>query len=460
MTSRTLIPLAAVAATLLFAVPASASEVGVALGSNATPNTITQFAVDAPGQALTPPATITGLDTGEVAQSVDFRPSTGELFLLAVNPSTDTGHLYRLDPATGAATKAGGGVAIPGLDFDAIDIDFNPVTDKIRLSGARFVPQPTSITRVLDPENLPGGSSAAPFYAPGDVNAGVGVFLAGGAYTENHAGASQTTYFGMSGSRLVRMGSPDGSPDSADTGKLTTIGDVPHDSISFFPEALDVSGTTGIAYATVNKKVVNGNTTTNLANLVKLNLATAQATPVGPVVGGFITDMAIALPAPGVPAGTPPAAGPAGPAGQPPAALDAAPVLSGVSFVPRTFAPLGTPRAVRRTRLVKRGSVLRYSLSEAASVEILVSRALPGRRVSGKCRKPAKSNAKRTRCVRLVKRGVLRVQAKAGRNATRFSGRLGRRPLASGSYRAALTAIDGTGKRSAKRTVSFRVLRG
>jgi hypothetical protein len=54
----------------------------------------------------------------------------------------------------------------------------------------------------------------------------------------------------------------------------------------------------------------------------------------------------------------------------------------------------------------------------------------------------------------------VRASVKAGGQRHPFSGRLGGKALASGSYRAKLTAINGADKRSTPKTVSFRVLLG
>ena len=48
---------------------------------------------------------------------------------------------------------------------------------------------------------------------------------------------------------------------------------------------------------------------------------------------------------------------------------------------------------------------------------------------------------------------------RAGVNLTRFTGRIGRRALRPGRYRARITAIDSAGNRSAPRTTRFRVAR-
>src|ERR1043165_5906939 len=91
---------AAVAASLTLAATASAADTGVAIKSNGT---VARFSVDAPGIPLAQPKAITGLAQGEVPMALDFRASDRQLFLLGVDAAGHSGHLYTLDPTTGAA---------------------------------------------------------------------------------------------------------------------------------------------------------------------------------------------------------------------------------------------------------------------------------------------------------------------------------------------------------------------
>ncbi|HEU5110106.1 MAG TPA: hypothetical protein VFT95_16310 [Micromonosporaceae bacterium] len=50
--------------------------------------------------------------------------------------------------------------------------------------------------------------------------------------------------------------------------------------------------------------------------------------------------------------------------------------------------------------------------------------------------------------------------AASGTSRVRFTGRIGKRALRPGRYRAVLTATDAAGNRSAPRTTRFRVVRG
>ena len=84
---------------------------------------------------------------------------------------------------------------------------------------------------------------------------------------------------------------------------------------------------------------------------------------------------------------------------------------------------------------VGRGTVFRFVLNGPGKVKITIARKV------GK---------------RFVKRGVLRRRGKRGVNSVRFSGRIGRRALKPGRYR----AIISTGPKVPPRTVRFRIVAG
>lgn len=108
--------------------------------------------------------------------------------------------------------------------------------------------------------------------------------------------------------------------------------------------------------------------------------------------------------------------------------IDRAPVLKRVSFSRRAF----------RVRGRKRGTKISFRLSEKATVTMAVEQ--PRRKGKPK------------------RRGSLTLEGKPNTNTKTFKGRLAGRTLAPGRYHARLSAKDGSGKRSALRTVTFRVL--
>jgi hypothetical protein len=133
-----------------------------------------------------------------------------------------------------------------------------------------------------------------------------------------------------------------------------------------------------------------------------------------------------------------------------------------VTMLRRAFAVARTPTAIRaqRPRRAKRGTAFRYRVSEPSRVTIQIHRVRPGKRVRGRCRKPAPRLKRRRSCKRYVRAGRTLVRnVQAGRVRTKFSGRIGRKALRRGRYRATLVATDSAGLRSSRRRVTFRVVR-
>jgi acid phosphatase type 7 len=151
--------------------------------------------------------------------------------------------------------------------------------------------------------------------------------------------------------------------------------------------------------------------------------------------------------------GPPPPPPPPPPAPPPPRDVTA-PVISGLNVSPRRFS-LGLEPAPA----VKRGTTFRYLLSEAAKVRVSLSRRAGGRKVGGKCRRRTRVNRGRPRCTLYRKVGSFTHQGAAGSNARRFGGRIGRRKLNPGRFRAAFVATDVAGNRSKRKAVSFTIVR-
>ena len=136
------------------------------------------------------------------------------------------------------------------------------------------------------------------------------------------------------------------------------------------------------------------------------------------------------------------------------------PGITGLALSNARFRVASGPTPVTaRTRRAPLGTRFRYSLSERATVTLTIQRSLPGRRVGRSCRKPTRSNRTRRRCTRFVLAGRLtRRNLGPGRVSTRFSGRIGRRKLAVGKYRATVGATDAAGNRATARRISFYIV--
>jgi hypothetical protein len=150
----------------------------------------------------------------------------------------------------------------------------------------------------------------------------------------------------------------------------------------------------------------------------------------------------------------------------PPPSPNVAPALTRVGMTNRVFAPKGRamrPASAQRRRRAKRGTRFRYTLSEPARVTITIQRRLPGR-VTGRgarrrCVKPTRKNRGARRCKRFKRVTRLVANEQAGRQSTSFSGRVRRRALKPGRYRARVVATDALGARSQERRLAFRIVR-
>ena len=131
------------------------------------------------------------------------------------------------------------------------------------------------------------------------------------------------------------------------------------------------------------------------------------------------------------------------------------PVITGFQATPAVF------RIARAaTAVVARshaGTQFRYTLSEAGRVTVTIRRTLPGRRRAGRCVATSAAPRHAARCTRYRTAGTLTRASKKGANTIRFTGRIGRRALATGSYQAVIVATDAAKNRSRSRSTRFRI---
>jgi uncharacterized protein DUF4394 len=415
---RLRIALTAVIGSGLVAAPAHAGSIATGL---TTDNRIVTFDTAAPGQLLSS-VQVVGLQAGESLLAIDNRPLTGALYGLG-----STSRAYRVD-STGQATQVGPTLS-PALSGTAFGIDFNPVSDQLRIvsdndQNMRWDPN----TGVIVGNDMP----LSPL---GDV---VAV-----AYTNNDNDPTTATgLFGIDSvmDSLVAMPTPS-------AGIVVTVGPLGVDASD--RAGLDVPlGASTTAFASL--------TVAGVSQLYRVNLDTGAATLVGAIgpSATAIVDVAQAPPQPPQPPQPP----------VPPSSTlpppDLPPVLSSLSLTNRTFAAVGArsksrPAATR----VPRGTTFRFMLSEPARVRVAFARKTTGRRGGSRCLAATGARRSRPKCTRYVVVGSISASRGAGRGTLKFSGRIKGRALARGSYRASLTATDAAGQRSAVRTVQLRVVR-
>lgn len=204
--------------------------------------------------------TLKGLQGDEKIVAIDFRPSTGQLYGIG-----DTGRLYRIDKSNAVATPVGTPFAL--ADPSTVSMDFDPVVDRIRVVSAaddnfRLNPDTGAVV----------GTDTKLAYDAGDVKAAANPNVKAIAYTNNFAGATATTLYGIDNAlrNLVRQGGVDGVP-SPNSGTLFTIG--PLGAYSGTDVGLDVASTgTAFAYFDISVPPSFG------AHLFTIDLATGAAT--------------------------------------------------------------------------------------------------------------------------------------------------------------------------------------
>lgn len=121
---------------------------------------------------------ITGLESGEMIVSIDYRPATGQLYGLG-----SSSRLYLINENNGEATALGEGPFSPAIDGDNASLDFNPTVDRIRLvtaSGQNLRLHPELGTVVAEDGMISGGNNP---------------MIGAVAYTNSMAGASSTALY-------------------------------------------------------------------------------------------------------------------------------------------------------------------------------------------------------------------------------------------------------------------------
>jgi hypothetical protein len=141
------------------------------------------------------------------------------------------------------------------------------------------------------------------------------------------------------------------------------------------------------------------------------------------------------------------------------------PTFSSVSESRKSFRVGSKPTATsgaKKRRRAPVGTTIRYSLSEPAMVSFTIDRQRAGRQVSKvnkRCVAPTRKNRTHKACHRYIKTGILTRTAGQGKNSLAFSGRIGKKALAVGTYRLTLTAKDAAGNASQPRTLTFTIVR-
>ncbi len=215
---------------------------------------------------------IRGMDSNEIVQSIDFRPSNGLIYALG---SFD--HLYTIDPANGQVSQVGGAFSMQ-LDGSNFGFDVDPVNDRIR------VVSDTNDNYMINPDNADFMQVVDLAFAAGDANDGMDPSAVHLSYSNNFVGATSSTLYGIDTEHDILVTVDDSA------GTLHTLGNLGQDVTAL--GGFDISGTSGIAYAVVQNADLSRST------FVTLNLATGAITEVGQVDGGIVITAMTVIPAP------------------------------------------------------------------------------------------------------------------------------------------------------------------
>jgi len=120
--------------------------------------------------------------------------------------------------------------------------------------------------------------------------------------------------------------------------------------------------------------------------------------------------------------------------------------------------PLAAVAKARRRARAKTGTTFRYTLSEAATVKIVVARRFPGRLTGKHCVVLARRLRSARHCVRSFVRGTLTRISHQGANNVAFSGRIRSKALQPGLYSATLTATNSAKNSSKPITIFFSIV--
>jgi hypothetical protein len=156
-----------------------------------------------------------------------------------------------------------------------------------------------------------------------------------------------------------------------------------------------------------------------------------------------------------------PAASVSAAAQQPSAIGPQPPVISGASLTNRRFRVAKQAAAISAAN-APLGTVFHFTLSAAAQLQVTITRAAGGLRRDHSCVAPSAKlrRAHAKRCTRTLTLGTLTPAGEpAGADSLAFSGRIGTRALAAGTYNVVLSASNAAGH-SKPVKLGFAIVRG
>jgi hypothetical protein len=200
---------------------------------------------------------ITGLQSGEMIVSIDFRPATGQLYGVS-----NQSRIYIIHQMTGASRAVNATPFTPAISGTEVGFDFNPTVDRIRLvtnsgQNLRLNPETGLVVNV-----------------DGNLNPGTPAVVAAG-YTNSFAGAATTTLYDIdvNTDKLYIQNPPN-------NGTLAEVGVLEIDAMG--EGGFDISADNSMAIAALYAKGIDEELTGGFQNrFYTINLQTGKATNAG-----------------------------------------------------------------------------------------------------------------------------------------------------------------------------------
>lgn len=224
---------------------------------------------------------ISGLADGDELRGIDYRVHRGVMYALG-----KSGQLYTVDTDSGELTRVGDGKLPLDLPDGALDFDFNPAADRIRVvaeTGLNLRLHPDTGAAVdFDPDRDGFQPDRSLTYVFNDRFIGQTPSVSAAAYTYNSDDEKLTTNFAIDRERgtLAIQGTREGTqpPVSPNLGVLTTIGDLGTGALA--EVSFDISDVDNTALAAL--RVEGGDKT----ELYRVNLDLGRAVLIGTIGDG------------------------------------------------------------------------------------------------------------------------------------------------------------------------------
>ncbi len=160
------------------------------------------------------PVAITGVTPGQVISGMDFRPATGQLYIIGYNNLNGQTRLYTVNTTTAVATPVGAAAVTLATGMSKISFDFNPTVDRIRVTSAtgnNYRLHPVTGAIAATDGNLA--------YLTGDVNFGTAPSVSAGAYTNSYIASTTTTLYNFDDNLNIFT-----TQNPPNNGSLNTVG--------------------------------------------------------------------------------------------------------------------------------------------------------------------------------------------------------------------------------------------